>query len=66
MLAYNRNDGLLLVDAAYEKTAEKVQEELIRLGKDDLKYIINTHYHSDDTGVIDIWVKRPISLPMLM
>ena len=50
ILAYCGDDGLLLVDAAYEKAAEKVQKELIRLGKDDLKYIINTHYHSDHTG----------------
>lgn len=43
-------EGVLLSDNAFDDTALRVKEELKKLGNDDIKYIINTHWHSDHVG----------------
>ncbi len=48
-------DGVLLVDAGYAELAERVMtavQELCRResANTDLRYLINTHWHSDHTG----------------
>jgi glyoxylase-like metal-dependent hydrolase (beta-lactamase superfamily II) len=42
-------DGILLVDTCYDRTAEAMGEALTRLGG-KVRYIINTHAHSDHVG----------------
>jgi len=42
-------DGVLLSDTAFENIADELRAELIKLGNDDVKIIINTHWHSDHT-----------------
>lgn len=50
MLAFQSESGMLLVDAAYEQTGNKVMAQLKKIGDADIEYIINTHYHGDHTG----------------
>lgn len=44
------NDGVLLIDAGFDETANDVKSTLEGLGGRDIKYIINTHLHRDHTG----------------
>lgn len=43
-------DGVLLVDAGYEKTGDSILNDLALDGTGSLKFILNTHWHSDHTG----------------
>jgi glyoxylase-like metal-dependent hydrolase (beta-lactamase superfamily II) len=52
-------DGLLIVDDQYAQMAEKIAAALQSLSDDEpVKYIINTHYHSDHTGSNDYFVAQ--------
>ncbi len=44
-------DGLIMIDPGYSKTAYLVLDSIYRLGfrPQDIKYIINTHWHGDHT-----------------
>lgn len=44
-------DGLIMIDPGYSATAYLVIDSVYRLGfkPDDIKYIINTHWHGDHT-----------------
>ena len=50
LVAFSGDDGLMLVDAAYKRSADEIRNELEKIGADTLKYIINTHWHGDHTG----------------
>lgn len=43
-------DGILVVDAAYENSAEKLMEEIRNISDAPIQYLINTHLHGDHTG----------------
>ena len=42
--------GLLLVDDKFAPLAEKIEAAMKGIKDNELKYIINTHYHGDHTG----------------
>lgn len=44
------SDGLLIVDDQFLPLAPKIEAALAKLGTNGLRYIINTHVHSDHTG----------------
>ena len=44
------SDGILLVDNQFEPLAEKIKATLEKLGKGELKFVLNTHHHGDYTG----------------
>ncbi len=44
------DDGILIIDAAYEQSAERVMEEIRKLSQAPIKYLVNTHLHGDHTG----------------
>jgi glyoxylase-like metal-dependent hydrolase (beta-lactamase superfamily II) len=44
------NDGILLIDTGYERTANDLLSEVKSLSSAAIKYIINTHIHGDHTG----------------
>ena len=46
----NGPDGLLLIDAAYDRTAAEVKEALRELSDKEIRFLINTHLHGDHTG----------------
>jgi cyclase len=50
VVAFTGNDGLLLVDAGYERTAADLSEALRNITEHPVKYLINTHIHGDHTG----------------
>jgi glyoxylase-like metal-dependent hydrolase (beta-lactamase superfamily II) len=43
-------EGVLLSDSAPEIYSETMRSELKKLGSDDVRFIINTHWHHDHTG----------------
>ena len=44
-------DGFLLIDTGFSQRAEtKIKEAISKLGKGQIKYIINTHLHQDHTA----------------
>ncbi len=43
-------DGLLVVDASYARTANDVKNEIGKFSPMKIQYLINTHYHGDHTG----------------
>lgn len=50
VVALNGDDGLLIVDTGYEQTATDLGEKLGEISAKPLRYIVNTHIHSDHTG----------------
>jgi glyoxylase-like metal-dependent hydrolase (beta-lactamase superfamily II) len=50
VVAFTGTEGVLLVDAAYQNTAPLLKEKLRETGNDTIRYLINTHWHSDHTG----------------
>jgi cyclase len=43
-------DGILIVDDQFAPLADKIKAALKTLGEGKLKFVLNTHYHSDHTG----------------
>ncbi|MEE9464501.1 MAG: MBL fold metallo-hydrolase [Candidatus Neomarinimicrobiota bacterium] len=43
-------DGILMIDAQFVGLAPKIEAALNELSKDDLKFLLNTHYHQDHTS----------------
>jgi len=43
-------DGVLLVDSGYGRTADVLYENIRLLSNSEIKYIINSHAHGDHTG----------------
>ena len=44
------NDGVLLVDTQFAPLADKIVAAIRTLSKGPIRYIVDTHYHSDHTG----------------
>lgn len=42
--------GVVLIDSGFRRTANKLAEELRRLGGGEARYVVNTHPHSDHDG----------------
>lgn len=43
------NNGFLVIDSQFEKTAEDVLKKIASLSLKPIKYLVNTHYHGDHT-----------------
>ncbi len=43
-------EGLLIVDDQYAELSEKIKSKLAELSGEELRFILNTHYHGDHTG----------------
>ncbi len=43
-------DGILVVDAAYDRTGESLKAAINELSNLPIRYLINTHLHGDHTG----------------
>jgi len=44
------DNGLLLVDDQFAPLATKIEQAMKKLSNGPIKYIVNTHFHSDHTG----------------
>jgi glyoxylase-like metal-dependent hydrolase (beta-lactamase superfamily II) len=44
------SDGILIVDDQFAPLADKIKAALKKLGDGKLKFVLNTHWHSDHTG----------------
>lgn len=42
--------GLLLVDDQFQPLAEKIESAMSAIKNNELRYVVNTHYHGDHTG----------------
>lgn len=50
VVAFTGEEGTLLVDAAYQHTANDLFKEIDGISKKPIKFIVNTHIHGDHTG----------------
>ncbi|MDD3568132.1 MAG: MBL fold metallo-hydrolase [Bacteroidales bacterium] len=50
VVAFTGDDGLLIVDTGYERTANDLKDKLSEVSAKPLRYIVNTHIHGDHTG----------------
>jgi cyclase len=50
VVAWTGDDGLLIIDAAYEQTAPQLVQALAEISPGSVDYLINTHIHGDHTG----------------
>ncbi len=50
VVAWVGEDGLLVIDAAYEQTAPQLMEAIEKLSDAPIRYLVNTHLHGDHTG----------------
>lgn len=50
VVAFSGNDGLMLIDAAYEQTVAQLNDTLNNLVGLPVRYLVNTHLHGDHTG----------------
>ncbi len=55
-------DGILMVDAGFVSTGEKLSDTLKTLGNGNLKMIINTHYHADHTPGNRFFTDRAVTV----
>ena len=44
------DNGLIVVDSSYARTANDVKTEIGKLCANKIQYLVNTHYHGDHTG----------------
>ncbi|MBE0663802.1 MAG: MBL fold metallo-hydrolase [Bacteroidales bacterium] len=50
VVAFTGDDGLMVIDAAYEQTTSQLLDTLKRITSHTVKYLLNTHLHGDHTG----------------
>jgi cyclase len=50
VIAFTGDEGVLLIDVAYEQTAPQLKAAVKELSDKPLRYIVNTHIHGDHTG----------------
>jgi cyclase len=50
VVAFYGEDGLLVIDAAYEQTTSQLLDTLKRIADEPIRYLVNTHLHGDHTG----------------
>jgi cyclase len=44
------SDGILLVDSMYGPMHQKIMDALGKIGRQPIRYVVNTHLHGDHTG----------------
>lgn len=50
MLMSSGDDGVFLVDDQYTQVAEKIAAKIKELSGEEVRYILNTHFHGDHVG----------------
>lgn len=50
VVVFHGNEGTLVIDAAYEQSADLLMNTIATLSDQPVKYLINTHLHGDHTG----------------
>lgn len=50
MLMSSGDDGVFLVDDQYTQVAEKIAAKIEKLSGEEVRYILNTHFHGDHVG----------------
>lgn len=49
------DDGAFMIDDLFEHTSENVMTEIKKYTNDNIKFLINTHFHGDHTGGNDVF-----------
>ena len=47
---YVSEDGVMMIDAQYAPLSEKLQNAVKEIADQDIKFVLNTHWHFDHTG----------------
>ncbi len=43
-------DGLIMIDSQFAPLSERITDAIARISGNDIKFVINTHWHGDHTG----------------
>jgi len=43
-------DGILMIDSQYAPLSEKIKSAIAKISENEIKYLLNTHWHGDHTG----------------
>jgi len=44
-------DGVLMVDDQFEPLSEKINQAIDALSESEIRFVLNTHWHGDHTGI---------------
>ncbi|MGJ8694078.1 MAG: MBL fold metallo-hydrolase [Thalassotalea sp.] len=50
--------GLVMIDSQFKPLAEKINQAMKSIAKQEIKYIVNTHYHGDHTGGNEVFAQQ--------
>ena len=53
-------DGILIIDDKFAESADNLKATISNLSKNDIKFVINTHWHNDHTGANEIFGKDAV------
>src|SRR5260370_18455311 len=55
-------DGIIMVDGQYAPLHEKIKAAIEAISKQPIKYLINTHFHSDHTGGNELFARDGVTI----
>src|SRR5260370_8738383 len=55
-------DGIIMVDGQYAPLHEKIKAAIEAISKQPIKYLINTHFHSDHTGGNELFARDAVTI----
>lgn len=62
VLVFTGDEGALVIDAGYGVTAQKLDSAVRELTNNNIKYLINTHFHTDHMGANHLLGKGAIKI----
>src|SRR5260370_39356264 len=55
-------DGIIMVDGQYAPLHDKIKAAIEAISKQPIKYLINTHFHSDHTGGNELFARDSVTI----
>jgi glyoxylase-like metal-dependent hydrolase (beta-lactamase superfamily II) len=55
-------DGIIMVDGQYAPLHDKIKAAIEAISKQPIKYLINTHFHSDHTGGNELFARDGVTI----
>src|SRR6202165_6243572 len=55
-------DGIIMVDGQYAPLHAKIKAAIEAISKQPIKYLINTHFHSDHTGGNELFARDGVTI----
>src|SRR5258705_6002476 len=55
-------DGIIMVDGQYAPLHDKIKAAIEAISKQPIKYLVNTHYHDDNTGGNEAFARDGVTI----